>query len=292
MIANQVTIIGIGLIGGSVAMALKECNVVKTVKGYDIDQECLQQACQLGVIDSYSLDLEEAVHGADIIVIASPLSTSASLFKVLSRSINPGSVVTDVGSVKIPVMDVARLHLGDFITRFVPGHPIAGKEQHGVAASSAELFVGHRVILTPTTETDHDALALITMMWSMIGAEVVNLELVEHDNILAATSHLPHILAYALVDFLSTIQQSDDIFDFAAGGFADFTRIASSDPGMWRDICLLNHEQLLQITEKFRQHLGEITETIRRSDEEKLLDIFVRAKQSRDQFIQRRKQQI
>jgi prephenate dehydrogenase len=288
MIANKIAIIGVGLIGGSLARALKNVKAVKTVAGYGRDENNLKKAVKLGVIDTYSLNIKEVVNDADIVVLATPLFTADLLFSTMSDALKETAIVTDVGSAKGAIVKSARDNLGDLFTRFIPGHPIAGKEESGVEASLAELFDAHRVILTPVAETNDEALKLITEMWQLTGAEVVNLEVEHHDAILAATSHLPHMLAYALVDCLSNMQEWDEIFEFAAGGFADFTRIASSHPRMWHDICFSNRKQLLKVMDQFDQHLNKIREAIEHDDSDALLDIFEKAKTSRDKFTDQR----
>ncbi|MFT5425913.1 MAG: prephenate dehydrogenase [Gammaproteobacteria bacterium] len=289
MLVNKIAIIGVGLIGGSLACALKKINAVASVSGYGRDENNLKKAVSLGVIDTYSLNIEEVVSDADIVVLATPLSTADKLFSAMSASLKETVIVTDVGSAKSTIVKSARENLGDLFARFVPGHPIAGKEESGVEAACAELFEAHRVILTPVAETNSEALSLITEMWKLTGADVVNLDVERHDAILAATSHLPHMLAYALVDCLSDMNESEQIFEFAAGGFADFTRIASSHPRMWHDICFSNREQLLRAVDQFDQHLNQIREAIQNDDSDALLDIFERAKASRDKFTDKRK---
>ncbi len=288
-IARRIAIIGVGLIGGSLARALKNVNAVTTVVGYGRDENNLKRAVSLGVIDSYSLDIETVVNDSDIVVLATPLSTADKLFSAMSGVLKKTVVITDVGSAKGSIVKSARENLGDLFTRFVPAHPIAGKEESGIDASFAELFDAHQVILTPLSKTDAQAIHLITKMWKLTGAEVVNLDIEHHDTILAATSHLPHVLAYALVDCLSSMQERDEIFKFAAGGFADFTRLASSHPRMWHDICFSNRKQLLNAMERFDQHLHKIREAITEDDSDALLELFERAKISRSTFIDQRK---
>lgn len=282
-------IIGVGLIGGSLARALKYAHAVGTIVGYSRDENSLKKAVKLGVIDSYSLDIKEAVSDANIIVLATPLSAANTLFAEMSEVLKETVVITDVGSAKGSIVQSARENLGAFFTCFVPGHPIAGKETSGVEASSAKLFDAHRVILTPVAETNAKALNLITEMWKLTGAEVLNLDVDHHDMILAATSHLPHILAYALVDCLSRMQECDEIFEFAAGGFTDFTRIASSHPLMWHDICFSNREHLLQIMDQFDAHLNKVKTAIKHGDSDALLELFTSAKTARDNFTDQRK---
>lgn len=289
-IANRIAIIGVGLIGGSLARALKKVDAVSTVTGFGRDENSLKKAVQLGVIDEYDLDIKHVVRDADIVVLATPLATADELFTNMRDALKASAVVTDVGSVKELIVESAKQNLGDHYSRFVPGHPIAGKEESGVEASAADLFVAHRVILTPDSGTSDEALSLITEMWKLTGADVVNLDVEEHDAILAATSHLPHMLAYSLVDCLSGMRDRDEIFKFAAGGFADFTRIASSHPRMWHDICFSNRKQLLKVMELFELHLNKIRTAIEQDDSDAILKIFERAKASRDSFTDQRKQ--
>lgn len=284
MLIDHLTIIGVGLIGGSLARALRKAKLVNRVTGCNRCEETLKKAIELNVIDDYSLNIKEAIAGADVVVIGTPLSTTEKLLPQIAGAMEKKTVLTDVGSAKGSVVNAAREILGDQFPRFVPGHPIAGTEQSGVEASFAELFVKHRVILTPLPETSPAAHTLITDMWKAVGAEVIDLEVSHHDRILAATSHLPHMLAYALVDCLAGMEERDEIFKYAAGGFADFTRIASSSPEMWHDICISNRESLLSTLGIFSDHLNQIQQAIENSDSERLLEIFKRAKQARDKF--------
>jgi len=240
----------------------------------------------LGVIDEYSLTVASAVKEADMVVLATPLATTEPLLRSMRGYLQDNVIITDVGSAKGGVVAAARATLDKLLPRFVPGHPIAGREQSGVEASSADLFTAHRVILTPLPETAVSALDTVTRMWEMCGAEVVHLDVDQHDEILAATSHLPHLLAYALVDCLAGMSERDEIFRFAAGGFADFTRIASSHPQMWHDICFANRKQLLRVLENFDGYLGKIRKAIDQEDSDELLKIFTRAKETRDRFTQ------
>lgn len=285
---NTLAILGVGLIGGSLARALKKHNAVNRVIGYGRHTPSLIKAKELGVIDEFDKDLAHVVRAADVIVIATPLGCYEELLQNMKTHVKTDAIITDVGSVKGSVVDAAEKHLSD-ATRFVPGHPIAGTENSGVEASFAELFEAHRIILTPTTQTNIHALSIITAMWEMTGAEVVNMDVESHDQILAATSHLPHMLAYALVDCLASMEDSDEIFCNAAGGFADFTRIASSSPEMWHDICYSNRKSLLSVLDKFDQHIDQIRQAIVNDDSESLLQIFQNAKQQRDQFMDQRK---
>ena len=280
---NKLCIIGVGLIGGSLARALKTADSVNHIVAVGRDVEHLKRAVELGVVDSYELSIANAVADADMIVVAVPVGSMGSVFAELNGKLKADAIITDVGSVKSNVVRDARTLLGDALSRFVPGHPIAGTEQSGVEASFAELYNGQRVILTPLEETDATATQAVTQMWHAAGADVESLSVEHHDEVLAATSHLPHVLAYALVDTLAQMHEHREIFQFAAGGFKDFTRIASSDPKMWHDICLNNRDALLEMLNRFSDDLNKITEAIESEDSESMLKVFTRAKKARDQ---------
>ena len=288
MLINRLSIIGVGLIGGSLARALRRKHGCGRIIGFGRDLENLKKAVALKVIDEYSLTVASAVKEADMVVLATPLATTETLLRTMRGYLRDDVIITDVGSVKASVVEAARATLDKLMPRFVPGHPIAGKEQSGVEASSADLFEAHRVILTPLPETAVNALDTVTRMWELCGAEVVQLDVEHHDEILAATSHLPHLLAYALVDCLAGMRERDEIFRFAAGGFADFTRIASSHPQMWHDICFANRKQLLRVLDNFGSHLDNIRQAIESGDSDALLQIFTHAKETRDRFTQMR----
>ena len=284
MLFDSIAIIGLGLIGGSLARAVKRAGLCKTVTGYGRREAALQQAVTDGVIDDYSLDVREAVAGADLVVLATPLSTTEALMSEMSGALKPGCIITDVGSAKGVVVAAARQALADRLAYFIPAHPIAGTEKSGVEASFAELFENHIVIITPLAETDRAARDTVAAMWRGVGATVVALDVDHHDEVLAATSHLPHVLVYTLIDCLARMQDKDEIFTYAAGGFADFTRVASSSPEMWRDICIANNTPLLAVLDSFEQHLNEVRDAIARGDGNRLMEVFSRAKQARDAF--------
>jgi prephenate dehydrogenase len=234
------------------------------------------------VIDEYSLNLAKALAGADMVVIATPLQAAASLMPEIARHAGGDTVITDVGSVKGSVAVAARSAFGDKLQNFVPGHPIAGTERSGVEASFAELFVDHLVILTPLPANSPAAVATVSRMWERTGARVLQLDVDYHDRVLAATSHLPHVLAYALVDCLAQMEGHDDIFRFSAGGFRDFTRIASSSPEMWSDICIANADRLLDVIANYNNRLDDIARLIKERDRDGLMDVFSRVKTTRD----------
>lgn len=281
---RQLTIIGVGLIGGSLARALRQVNACEKIVGYGRDREHLQQAVDLGVIDRFELDVAAAVTGADLVVVAVPLSAMQEVFAAIRPHLAADAIVTDVGSAKVAVIDAARAGLGPHLQSFVPGHPIAGTEQSGVAASFAGLFEDSRVIVTPLPENSIEDVEQVRKLWSLCGAEVVDMNAAHHDEVLAATSHLPHLLAYALVDTLLRVDDSEEIFSYAAGGFRDFSRIASSDPLMWRDICLANRDAILTLLEQFSQHIDELGEAIRSADGDRMMKVFTRAKAARDKI--------
>lgn len=284
MLIQRLAIIGVGLIGGSLARALKRAKAVGEVIGCGRNINNLQQAVELGVIDRYETNPAQAVTEADMIVVAVPLGTIASMFAAIRDNLSAQAIITDVGSAKATVVADARQHLGHYLPRFVPGHPIAGTEKSGVAASFAELFEQHRVILTPLPETDPQAMTTVSNMWTQTGAEVIEMSVTHHDEVLAATSHLPHILAYSLVDTLAKMAERTEIFRFAAGGFRDFTRIASSDPQMWHDICLANQQAILQILDSFKTDLAQLITAIQQQDSQYIATVFSRAKSARDKF--------
>ncbi len=282
---DKLAIIGVGLIGSSLSLALRQSESVGTVIGYGRNRENLRKGVELGVLDTIADSIEQAVTDADVVVVAVPLGAMQAVFAEMKSALNPNCVVTDVGSSKGSVVQAARAELGELIKRFVPGHPIAGNERSGVEAGFATLYQNRRVILTPLEETDVDATALITAMWQDCGAQVETLDVAHHDKVLAATSHLPHMLAYTLVHHLSNLNDHEEIFRYAAGGFRDFTRIASSDPVMWRDVCLANGDALLDLIEQYQQELDQVAAAIGAGDADELLKLFGRAKSERDSLI-------
>ena len=282
LLIQRLCVIGVGLIGGSLARALREAGAVGEVIGAGRNEENLRAAIRLGVVDRYYTDPVDAVAGADVVVMAVPLRAMEPVLRAIAPHLAPGCVVTDVGSAKGSVVaDVERVY-GYMSPNFVPGHPIAGTEKSGVEASFATLFHGRRVILTPVAGTTAVAHHLVRRMWELTGAEVVDMDVRHHDAVLAATSHLPHMLAYTLVDTLTRLDDRAEIFRYAAGGFRDFTRIASSDPRMWHDICVANREQLLKMIELFGADLERLAAAIRNDDRAAVLATFERAKTARD----------
>jgi len=281
---ERLCIIGVGLIGGSLARALRAAGACREVVGAGRNTGNLQTAVDLGVIDRYDTDLAQAVSGADMVVVCVPLGAMESVFNAIKGRLAGQAVLTDAGSAKGSVIAAAQRAFGSVPDFFVPGHPIAGTEQSGVEASLPGLYKDRRVILTPLPDTRCAATAQVRAMWEAAGAQVVSMDPAHHDAVLAATSHLPHLLAYSLVDTLARLDEHDEVFDYAAGGFRDFTRIASSDPVMWRDICLANGDAILLMIERFVEDLQVLSDAIRNHDGQQLLAVFTAAKAARDCF--------
>jgi len=282
---NRLALIGVGLIGGSLARALRDAGHVREVIGYGRGLANLQRAVELGVADRIETSLSAAVRDADMVVLATPVGSMADILEAIAPYLAKDAVVTDVGSVKGTIATAARAALGEKLADFVPGHPIAGTERTGVEASFSSLFVGRRVVLTPLPETRAEAVTRVRAMWQAAGADVVSMSVEHHDAVLAATSHLPHLLAYALVDMLARLDDSREIFAYAAGGFRDFTRIASSDPVMWRDISLANREAIVNMLKKYRAEVEGLIEAVAAGDGAKLQTLFARAKAARDALV-------
>jgi len=283
---QRLCVIGVGLIGGSLARALRAAGACGEIVGCGRDAQQLQKALALGVIDRAEIDIGRAVQGADVVVVAVPVGAMAQVFTAMAHHLSPSTIVTDVGSTKGDVVRAAQSAFGNLPPTFVPGHPIAGTEQSGVEASFAELFRNRKVILTPASNTHAWAVSRVTWMWEQAGAQVSEMDTQHHDEILAASSHLPHVLAYTLVHTLAGMQDSDEIFKYAAGGFRDFTRIASSDPQMWHDICLANRDALLTMLRRYSGELQQIAEALQHGDGSYLRAVFAQAKQARDGYTQ------
>ena len=279
---NRLAIIGVGLIGGSLSLALKKAGMVGEVVGYSRTEDVRQQALNLGIIDHVATSISDAVKDADMVFLAVPMGAMSAVLSELAHHTKDNAIITDGGSAKAQVVDVARVALGDKFGQFVPGHPIAGTEKSGPTAAFAELYQEHRIVLTPVAETNHDAVEKVRAMWVATGAEVFDMEVKHHDVVLAATSHLPHVLAFNLVGMLAERDDCDEVLRYAAGGFRDFSRIASSDPLMWRDICLTNSDAILDLLEQYQQGLDQLKEAIKKQDGEHLIAMFERAKQARD----------
>jgi prephenate dehydrogenase len=282
---EKLAIIGVGLIGGSFARALREAGVVKSIVGIGRSRANLEHALSQGIIDEFFHSAAEGVRGADLVFISVPVCTISTLVREIAGSIAPGCIVTDGGSVKAAIVRECE-QLMPTGCHFVGGHPIAGTEHSGAAASFASLYRGKRCILTPTERTDPAALDRVTRLWQVAGANVCSMEPEHHDRIFAEISHLPHAVAYALVHAVGTADvEGENVLSYSAGGFRDFTRIASSDPVMWRDIALMNRQALLTSIDGFSASLAELRRRIDRGDSQGLAEFFTIAKQFRDGIL-------
>ena len=277
---KRLAVIGVGLIGGSLALGLKKARAVSHVVGVGRNAANLKVAMERGILDSIAPDAATAARDADLVLVAAPVGQYPEIFSALSQTT---TLITDAGSTKRDVIAAARKALGRNIARFVPGHPIAGAEKSGAAAANAELFRGRRVVLTPLEENSAADILAVEQAWSACGARVSRMQADEHDSVLAAVSHLPHLLAFALVHEVADRKNSAELFSFAAGGFRDFTRIASSHPEMWRDICVANRDRLLEEVSRFARKLEQVKALLDRpADLEKL---FAEARAARDAWI-------
>jgi prephenate dehydrogenase len=276
----KLAVIGVGLIGGSFALALKKAKAVSRVVGVGRSAQNLQLARERGILDAIERDPAAAARAADLVLVATPVAQFPAVFAALGDS---KAIITDGGSTKRDVIAAARVALGSGVARFVPAHPIAGAEKSGAAAASAELFQNRRVVLTPLEENAPQSIAMVEKAWAACGARLSRMDAQEHDAVLAAVSHLPHLLAYALVHDIAARGNAAQLFSFAAGGFRDFTRIASSHPEMWRDICAANKENLLRELARYSSKLQEVKALLERpADLEKL---FAEARAARDEWI-------
>lgn len=282
---ERLAVVGVGLIGGSLARILREQKAVGEIIGIGRGEANLRKAVELGVVDRYVTDVRSGVEGADMVFLATPVRTIVGLVAEIAGELSPGCIVTDGGSVKEEIV-VQCQRLMSPGTFFVGGHPIAGTEHSGVEASFSSLYKGRRCIITPSPETDQDALEKVVRMWQLAGSEVVLMDAAKHDRVLAAISHLPHMVAYALVNAVGGYDRFEEsILKYSAGGFRDFTRIASSDPVMWRDIALMNRDSLLEMMDFFSDHLSRLREMVERGDGAALEEFFARSKEQRDAIL-------
>ncbi|MBI5043014.1 MAG: prephenate dehydrogenase/arogenate dehydrogenase family protein [Nitrospirae bacterium] len=281
---NRMVIVGVGLIGGSLAIAGRRKGLVKEIIGVGRGAANLKEAVNLNIIDSFTFDISEAIKGADLIVLATPVGSFEGLVKQMKHKLNKGAIITDAGSVKgIMVSKLERLLPKG--TYFVAGHPIAGKEKSGVKAASHRLFEGTKCILTPTKKTDASALKKVKALWRAVGAEVVLMDPMLHDKVLGAVSHLPHAAAYSIVNTVAEIKKDGNNFiAFSGGGFKDFTRIAASSPEMWRDIFLSNRENLVNMISRYQKNLEKLKRYIKDKDSKRLIKELEKAKAVRDRL--------
>ncbi|QRY82080.1 bifunctional prephenate dehydrogenase/3-phosphoshikimate 1-carboxyvinyltransferase [Pseudomonas sp. PDNC002] len=281
---RRLVVVGLGLIGGSFAKGIREKGLFEEVVGVDRDPQTRRLAVELGVVDRCEESLAAGCREADVIQLAVPILAMEKVLGELATLDIGNAILTDVGSAKGNVVRAAKAVFGSMPARFVPGHPIAGSEQSGVEAANAKLFRRHKVILTPLDNADADAIQCIEALWRELGADVEQMDVEHHDEVLAATSHLPHLLAFTLVDSLAKRSENLEIFRYAAGGFRDFTRIAGSDPVMWHDIFLANREAVLRILDVFRDDLDDLREAVDYGDGQQLMGVFTRARVAREHF--------
>jgi prephenate dehydrogenase len=283
-VIERLAILGVGLIGGSAALALKRAGKVRQVVGYGRSLANLQQALSLSVIDEIAATPEQAVVGADCVLLAMPVGSMAEAFSCIAPLIASGTIVTDAGSTKQDVIAAARRGLGDRIGQFVPGHPIAGAEKSGASAAMADLYDNRNVILTPLPENNSETIAAVADLWQTCGAQTLEMSAEEHDRVFAAVSHLPHVAAFALVDELASRPEAGLYFRLAGSGFRDFTRIAGSSPEMWRDIALANKVALAAELDAYVSRLSHLRDALVTGDGQALFDSFVRASEARSHW--------
>ncbi|WP_417531237.1 bifunctional prephenate dehydrogenase/3-phosphoshikimate 1-carboxyvinyltransferase [Marinobacter lipolyticus] len=281
---SRVAVIGLGLIGGSLAKAMRENGLAKTVVGTDKREDELSLGVELGVIDRAAGTIAEAVAGCELVILAVPVRATRTVLEELKCHLPADAILTDVGSTKTSFVEDVRAVFGELSPRVIPGHPIAGSEKSGIRAANPGMFANHKVILTPPDNVDAGDLARLKALWEGCGATVLTMSVAYHDEVLAATSHLPHLIAFSLVDTLAGEDENLDIFRYAAGGFRDFTRIAASDPVMWHDIFLSNKDAVLRVIDHFTHDLDQLRTAIANGDGATMLRVFSRAKAAREHF--------
>ncbi|MDB4026747.1 prephenate dehydrogenase/arogenate dehydrogenase family protein [Candidatus Thioglobus sp.] len=280
---NKITIIGVGLIGGSLAKAIKENNLAKVVFGFGRDLNRLEAAQKANVIDQFSTNLKDAINDSDIVIIATPVGSFKEILNEIKPFLTSKIVISDVGSTKTNIASIVSQTLGDYSNYFIPAHPIAGKEKSGFESSEANLFNNRKVIITPLETSSPDSISLIQKMWEGTGADVDFMSPESHDELLGMTSHLPHMLAFSLVNYLISKNPSASIY--AAGGFKDFSRIASGDAVMWRDICIQNKDQIISHIKGYQKTLNSLVDAIENENSNELDLLFTSAKKTRDSWV-------
>ena len=280
---NKITIIGVGLIGGSLAKAIKENNLAKVVFGFGRDLNRLEAAQKANVIDQFSTNLKDAINDSDIVIIATPVGSFKEILSEIKPFLTSKIVISDVGSTKTNIASIVSQTLGDYSNYFIPAHPIAGKEKSGFEASESNLFNNRKVIITPLETSSPDSISLIQKMWEGTGADVDFMSPESHDELLGMTSHLPHMLAFSLVNYLISKNPSASIY--AAGGFKDFSRIASGDAVMWRDICIQNKDQIIDHIRGYQKTLNSLVDAIENENSDELDLLFTSAKKTRDSWV-------
>ncbi|WP_293778108.1 prephenate dehydrogenase/arogenate dehydrogenase family protein [uncultured Oxalicibacterium sp.] len=283
---NKIVIFGVGLIGGSFALALRKANAVGEIVGVGRSLHSLERAKELGLIDTIASSVEEAMRDADLVLLAVPVAQTEAILATIKPYLQPQTVITDAGSIKGEVIVAAQHALGDRIVQFVPGHPIAGRETTGPDAAVADLYIGKKVVLTPLPQNAETHVALVREAWQQCGASVHLLSAQEHDAVFAAVSHLPHLLAFALVDEYARRDNADLLFNYAASGFRDFTRIAGSSPEMWRDIALTNQQAVLLELDTYMHQLSSLRVALAAGDAAALESVFANAQRARHAWQQ------
>lgn len=283
---GKLVVCGVGLIGGSFALALRRAGAVERIVGIGRRREVLERACALGVIDEIAEGWADALDGADLVLLAAPVGQTDAILAAMAPHLRPGTVVTDAGSTKRDVVAALRSHLGAALADVVPAHPIAGAEKSGVEAAFAELYMGRKVVLTPLPESRPEAVQKVRDAWEACGANVVGMTPQEHDRVFAAVSHLPHLLAFGLVDDLAGRSNAPLLFSHAASGFRDFTRIAGSHPEMWRDICVANRVALLEELDAYLGELARLRMMLVEGDGDGLEAVFERARRARNAWAE------
>ncbi|WP_016833078.1 prephenate dehydrogenase [Herbaspirillum lusitanum] len=278
---KKIVVFGVGLIGGSFALALKKAGAVAHVVGVGRSEASLSRAKELGIIDEACTSVADAVRDADLILLAAPVAQTGAILESIEPHLQLGTVVTDAGSTKADVVAAARLALGDKVGQFVPGHPIAGREQNGPDAALADLYVGKKTVITALDENAEQDVERVAQAWQACGASIHRLSPQEHDAVFASVSHLPHLLAYALVDDIASKPHAPILFQYAASGFRDFTRIAGSSPEMWRDISLANRAALLHELDAYLVQLIRMRKLLVERDSDGLEKIYANAQQAR-----------
>ena len=278
---DQLGLVGCGLMGGSFALALKRAGLVRRVVGFSPSEATRQRALDMGVIDAAALDASQAARGSDLVLVAVPVAATQSTLESLATALSPHGLLMDVGSTKRDVVQAATLALGDKLATFVPAHPIAGKEVSGVAHADVDLYTGCQVILTPIAQTGTTQLAKAQAVWAALGAQVRTMSALEHDSAFAAVSHLPHMLAFAAMNAINAQDQGAHFLSLAGPGFRDFTRIAASDPAVWRDILHANRDQLLVQSQHLREALQAFETALAQGDSAALQALITAASQSR-----------
>ncbi len=279
---NKIAIIGVGLIGGSIAKALKSANYSKQIIGYTRNLQTLTAAHELGILDNYTDDIT-TICDADIIILASPISSFKKILIAIKPHLNANTIITDVSSVKGYVCKMASDILTNSGAKFIPAHPLAGKEINGYLASDSKLFNNKKLIITPMVTNSKQDITIIANMWQKIGAIIEYLSITKHDEILASTSHLPHVLAFSLMNYLPF--KDKNFYNYVAGGFKDFSRIASSDSNMWADVCIANKQEITTSINEFNDKLQYIASLIANEDKQELINIFTKSKQDRDNWL-------